>query len=362
MSINKNITMREYNGTDYDVLYPKTLTSQTLGNWDLDKVSGVLGVTNGGTGVNSIDMLKQVLDLGSYTKVQFGRYTGTGTYGSSNPNSITFDFPPDAFKIFYSGGSLDYNVSNMIPVGILPTSWPVNQNVYLNAYQAYMKISNDGKTVSWYTYMNGAEYQLNMSGHEYYWIAISATGGSETPSIGKQYLLTGTSGTFTVPATGKYYLELHGGGGGGIYNTSITTGAQGGLSCSIYSSVNLTKGDTISYVCGTGASNTDHSGTTTKSASNGGTTTFGTYSASGGGGAKYSNGYVGGVAGGTNGVAGGVTSYSASTASYTGVVTGYGHNWKVTSYGIGGYAHASGGVYNGTSATNGCVLLEYLGT
>lgn len=370
MATNKNITMMQYNGTDYDTLYPQTLVSQTLGNWDLNKVTGVLGVSNGGTGVDSIDMLKGVLNLDSYTKIQFGQYVGTGTYGSSNPNSITFKFPIDAFQIFYSSdtsGGIDgltgRLVSNMIPGSILPTSYTINQNVWFDvSSNVWMKISSDGKTISWFS-DGAANLQYNGTNVKYYWIGISATGGSGSPTAGKQYLLTNSSGSFTVPATGKYYLELHGGGGGGLYHTGGGSGAQGGLSCSIYNSINLTKGTVISYTCGTGGVNTGYSGTGNYSASNGNTTTFGSYSCAGGGGGKQTSSELsGGTSGGTNGVTGGITSYNYSTNSFTGVVYGTGHNWRVTSWGIGGYGDASSGIYLGTNGTNGCVLLEYLGT
>lgn len=48
MATNKNITMRQYNGTDYDTLYPKTTASQVEGLEDISSVkvyTGTIGTT-----------------------------------------------------------------------------------------------------------------------------------------------------------------------------------------------------------------------------------------------------------------------------------------------------------------------------
>ena len=48
MSTNKNITMKQYNGIDYDILYPKTTASQVIGLEDISSVkvfTGTIGTT-----------------------------------------------------------------------------------------------------------------------------------------------------------------------------------------------------------------------------------------------------------------------------------------------------------------------------
>ena len=48
MATNKNITMRQYNGTDYDTLYPKTTANQVIGLEDISSVkvyTGTIGTT-----------------------------------------------------------------------------------------------------------------------------------------------------------------------------------------------------------------------------------------------------------------------------------------------------------------------------
>lgn len=48
MATNKNITMKQYNGTDYDTLYPKTIASQVEGLEDISSTkvyTGTIGTT-----------------------------------------------------------------------------------------------------------------------------------------------------------------------------------------------------------------------------------------------------------------------------------------------------------------------------
>ena len=138
MATNKNITMRQFNGTDYDTLYPKTLGSQiastvpvsaggtginvnpnihvNLGAENTSNVFeayprpgvyGTLPVSHGGTGQTSLAALATAMGA---AKIQTGSYVGTGTYGASNPNSLTFPFTPKFVYIIkrnkeYTSGS-----------------------------------------------------------------------------------------------------------------------------------------------------------------------------------------------------------------------------------------------------------------
>lgn len=122
MATNYNITMRQFNGTDYDTLYPAANLANSI---------GTLGVAHGGTGVTSISALQDQLGLNQYAKIQTGSYTGTGTYGSSNPNSLTFNFSPNMLIIFGMTAILDSNNyvdSCFSPVVFLPTSNSQYQN------------------------------------------------------------------------------------------------------------------------------------------------------------------------------------------------------------------------------------------
>lgn len=58
MATNKNITMKQYNGTDYDVLYPKTKVSQVDG-----AVASVNNVTPDNTGAVKVDTFEQSINI-----------------------------------------------------------------------------------------------------------------------------------------------------------------------------------------------------------------------------------------------------------------------------------------------------------
>lgn len=114
------------------------------------------------------------------------------------------------------------------------------------------------------------------------------------PSImpGYQVVLKSVgSGTWVCPATGTWEVEIHGGGGGGGGairgggNTWVVLSAAGGGSGEKYTAT-YTIGQSIDYTIGPGGkagkSKTDSQDST--DGENGGKTTFGSYSISGGGG------------------------------------------------------------------------------
>ena len=99
--------------------------------------------------------------LGDKARVQVLSYIGTGTYGSSNPNSLTFDFVPKAVflfsprthkKCFVAYGDTNGYPYNDSPNGKLNVSW-------------------DKKKMSWFQY-DSADNQLNLSSYKYRAIAI----------------------------------------------------------------------------------------------------------------------------------------------------------------------------------------------
>lgn len=100
-------------------------------------------------------------------KIATGSYTGTGTYGSSNPNSLTFEFEP-----------------KLIMISDNPTSYPLGRDHFgmwfagidlfisegtgSQGNQPIVNIS--GNIIRWYA--SSAVYQLNNNGKEYHYIAI----------------------------------------------------------------------------------------------------------------------------------------------------------------------------------------------
>ena len=106
--------------------------------------------------------------LPKMVKLETGAYVGTGTYGESNPNSITFEFTPKLVLIYRD------NVNSGIPM-LFPYIWGekyfyVGSNITSGNYQQ-VTVSINGNVMSWYAAGN-ASYQLNQSGDVYHYIAL----------------------------------------------------------------------------------------------------------------------------------------------------------------------------------------------
>lgn len=97
-------------------------------------------------------------------KIATGSYTGTGTYGASNPNSLTLDFAP---KILIIGNA----ANNTTSICLFLPQYSGEQAGWYNG--GSMNFTVSGNTVSWYeTAYNNAFNQLNNSGTVYPYLAI----------------------------------------------------------------------------------------------------------------------------------------------------------------------------------------------
>lgn len=185
-----NVEMSYLNASgNYETIYPKV---------DLTNITGTLPVANGGTGTTSLNSL--MTNMGA-ARIQTGSYTGTGTYGASNPCSLTFNFVPVFISIYSfiddSGdlgvvGNSSYGKSSqtnqlmsysMVNTSIATTTykkpgfglWYTGQT---NAtYYSYWKCSKDRKTYYWYSISHDGsygnnEYQLNKNKYTYYYYAL----------------------------------------------------------------------------------------------------------------------------------------------------------------------------------------------
>lgn len=102
-------------------------------------------------------------------KIETGSYTGTGTYGSSNPSSLTFGFVPKLVLVYlttlypsgnggWAGGFLwAFNLSNT--------------RIESSASNFALNFTLTNNTLSWY-HTQGAYYQFNQSGTTHYYTAI----------------------------------------------------------------------------------------------------------------------------------------------------------------------------------------------
>ena len=101
-------------------------------------------------------------------KIEVGSYVGTGTYGASNPNSITCSFAP---KLVFITSKNVGGLSSFILFWVYDTA----SNYYLpilpdsNSVGATFSLS--GNTLKWYTPIN-ATVQGNLDGIVYCWGAF----------------------------------------------------------------------------------------------------------------------------------------------------------------------------------------------
>ena len=93
-----------------------------------------------------------------------GTYVGTGTYGSSNPNTLTFSFKPKLAIIFTS--EIQYGKLLLAPYNT------GQKMLYLIDSNNRVYAQWSGNTLTWSVLENSAEGQLNSSGMTYYYIAF----------------------------------------------------------------------------------------------------------------------------------------------------------------------------------------------
>lgn len=129
------------------------------------------------------DVLGNVLNVGA--KVAVGSYVGTGAYGATNPNSLTFDFVPK--YVLIRDNASGANASKW--VAIFPVCRFNEEN--LDGYKGWSYVGDDssapstyantrfsklvGKTLSWYiTSKNsyGPREQLNNNSTTYSYLAF----------------------------------------------------------------------------------------------------------------------------------------------------------------------------------------------
>lgn len=138
-----------------------------------DIVSGVLSVARGGTGVTSLSELATALGLSDLpttmgdAKIQSGSYVGTGSYGTNNKCSLTFNFAPKMVIITNettTSGNFRYMIAlyNSSVVGVCGNI----TNAVVNT------VTWSGNTMTWYQTANSqAQNQMN-SKDTYHWVAL----------------------------------------------------------------------------------------------------------------------------------------------------------------------------------------------
>lgn len=106
-------------------------------------------------------------------KIATGSYTGSGTAGSSNKNSLTFDFEPE---LIFISGNWGANYMKTGPHILHVRSGKYLCNPGVNNYECKGLIESSGNTVYWYESGNSTsgnpQAQGNYGGYTYQYIAI----------------------------------------------------------------------------------------------------------------------------------------------------------------------------------------------
>lgn len=135
------------------------VTKDEFKNFNIDRYQPVTGYAAIPAGT-TIEYLGK---LGDKARVQVLSYVGTGTYGSSNPNSLTFDFVPKC--VFLQ--CIDYGPYRTFFIrGAVYANFKLSEGT-----SSQNHILWNSKTVSWFS-TSYVEYQYNESGKKYIAIAI----------------------------------------------------------------------------------------------------------------------------------------------------------------------------------------------
>lgn len=150
---------------NFSLTYPNGLYTVTC-----SKVQSVTVVPH------TITYLGQLGEPGA--RIEVGNYVGTGTYGSRNPNSLTFGFVPRYVRIIGMFGEETGNVliegERGWNYGVVMEKVPTTTFIKMAGFgdaTVYSKKSSDGKTLYWYDTGNAVD-QYNESGVTYYFLAI----------------------------------------------------------------------------------------------------------------------------------------------------------------------------------------------
>lgn len=172
--------MKQFNGTDYDTLYPKTIASQIPDVYSKTDTITAETLSRLGLGADKLpndafQQIKTLIDnvqssVNSKARVQTGSYVGTGTYGANNPCSLTFDFPPKIVFVFRT--SDNYKASRNDGYGRYV------MNIFaFGGFKMYCGSTNNinysisGNKLSWYA-NSDSEDQINYSNETYGYIGI----------------------------------------------------------------------------------------------------------------------------------------------------------------------------------------------
>lgn len=178
MASNYDVTMKQYNGTDYDKLYPKDISQQVLLN-DNTVAQYIALTTPNPTMLQAISQLQTNIYFWG-TRCEVVSYTGDGT---NTIKQIGFDFVP---KIVICIGAINSSsqaipmisrVGQIIMYGDMLNTTGVAEAGFQritddSSYQSWTGWkSENGKTFYWSSNNSAAE-NLNQLGTTYYFMGV----------------------------------------------------------------------------------------------------------------------------------------------------------------------------------------------
>ena len=177
MASEKNITMRQYNGADYDTLYPKTKLEQVEGAYSQQQILADSTKTMFGLGTDAVPdeafvALKSLINgisassIGA-ARIELGKYTGTGA-NAETAITLTFSFKPKVVIVAGPAGTAIFMpgaVSSKTDVG--------SGNTGAQVYGISVTLTWSGNSVTWKgkSAIKGEDI-LNKNGVKYYYVAI----------------------------------------------------------------------------------------------------------------------------------------------------------------------------------------------
>lgn len=127
-------------------------------------------------GIGVLDNVLQVIQPSPQScQVAYGSYDGTGQYGESNPNVLTFNFEPKLVFVSTVSGLSIYSPANVDSMFDKSFIWMIgNENInidYASGSGVSVVFKQIENMLQWYSTQN-AQSQLNENGVRYYYIAI----------------------------------------------------------------------------------------------------------------------------------------------------------------------------------------------
>lgn len=152
------------------------LTATDLADGDTIALDDASGAT--GKKVTMANLVAYLSGLMGGARIQTGSYVGTGTYGSSNPCSLTFDFSPQILwvsSIRYIEGYYSSDLSGKVPLSKSFICFrgcnQIDHNYYMNGgYSMSINLVWGNKSVAYYS--QDASKQYNTGNTTYYYCAI----------------------------------------------------------------------------------------------------------------------------------------------------------------------------------------------